>query len=239
VVHLRDQAHEASAQRTWHAVRRVQVQRFRATYADFLIDRRHAPAARFFLAELYGQVDYSERDAQFARIAGAIERLFPTHVMVLAVHMAEVHALTETLDWAMAEAWAASPYALAHTATPLQHLAPGYLHAWRNVGCRSDREHQLQAVRALGEQLTRVVRIPGLRTALRLMRHPAHAAGLSALQAVLEQGFDAFAAMGSTASFLEAVRSRETHWLDTLDAGTPTALATTRLEAALLAQVPK
>ncbi len=246
VEQLRQEERSPAVQCAWQVVRRVQVQRFRATYADFLSNGRHAPAAQFFLSELYGQHDYSQRDAQFGRIAGAIERLFPPHVMRLAVQIAQVHALTETMDWAMATAWASSAHApplLAAQSTPhrplaASALAAGYIDAWRTVQRYDDRQRQLEAVLALGEQLTRVVRIAGLRTALKLMRRPAQTAGLSALQAVLEQGFDAFAAMGNTSAFLTGITDRETHWLATLHHDTPFATAAQRLEVALRAVVP-
>jgi hypothetical protein len=227
VEQLRQEERSPAVQCAWQVVRRVQVQRFRATYADFLSNGRHAPAAQFFLSELYGQHDYSQRDAQFGRIAGAIERLFPHHVMRLAVQIAQVHALTETMDWAMATAWASSAHApplLAAQSTPhrplaASALAAGYIDAWRTVQRYDDRQRQLEAVLALGEQLTRVVRIAGL-------------------QAVLEQGFDAFAAMGNTSAFLTGITDRETHWLATLHHDTPFATAAQRLEVALRAVVP-
>jgi hypothetical protein len=149
------------------------------------------------------------------------------------------------MDWAMATEWAASAHIEAVSTAHAQRrplsataLAGGYIHAWRAVQRYDDRDRQLQAVLALGEQLTRVVRIPGLRTALKLMRRPAHAAGLSALQTVLEQGFDAFAAMGATDRFLSSITERETHWLNTLHHDTPLPTATERLTAALRAMVP-
>ena len=191
-------------------VRSVQVQRFHFTYADFLASPRHGQAARFFLNELYGSHDYRQRDAQFARIAGAIERLFPAKVMALAVQLAEVHALTETLDWQLSQAWSALPGAPPATA---EETASRYLACWRQVGRPADRERQLQAVMALGWQLAEVVRIPGLRMALRLMRKPAHAAGLSVLQEVLENGFDAFTSMGQPDGFLHEVHTRERDWI--------------------------
>jgi hypothetical protein len=90
-------------------VKRFQAQRFKGTYADFLGDAPYAPATRFFLDELYGEHDFVERDQQFGRIAGAIERLFPEAVGRLAVDLAETHALTETLDHQMAAHWATAP----------------------------------------------------------------------------------------------------------------------------------
>lgn len=211
------------------AVRLVQVRRFHFTYADFLASPRHGQAARFFLTELYGSHDYSQRDAQFARIAGAIERLFPAKVMALAVQMAEVHALTESLDWQLAQAWvgllpgtsaatsdAARAVPAGQTPTSAETarlMASRYLACWRQVGRPQDRQRQLDAVMALGWHLAEVVRIPGLRMALRLMRKPAQAAGLTALQLVLETGFDAFTSMGKPDGFLNDVQARETDWI--------------------------
>lgn len=195
------------------AIRHMQVQRFRQTYADLLVDHRHARATHFFLAELYGAQDYSERDAQFARIAGAVERLFPDKVMALAVELAEVHALTEELDWRMASAWQAlKPPKRADAAA----LARNYVMCWAHTGRPADRQHQLDAVLRMGWRLAEVVGVPGLRMALRLMRGPAQAAGLSALQHVLEEGFDAFKSMGKADAFLSAVNERESGWLATL-----------------------
>ena len=54
---------------------------------------------------------------------------------------------------------------------------------------------------------------PGLRVALRLMRKPAHAAGLAVLQQVLENGFDAFTSMGQPDGFLREVHTRESDWI--------------------------
>src|SRR3990167_7686516 len=96
VTRMRERARQEGLDAALHAVKRLQAQRFRATYIDFMDDRPRAPATRFFLDELYGDHDFSERDAQFARIAGTVERLFPPAVALLAVDLAEMHALTAT-----------------------------------------------------------------------------------------------------------------------------------------------
>src|SRR6478609_5739072 len=86
------------------AVKGFQSRRFSGTYADLLAGGSYAAAARFFLEELYNDRDYAERDAQFARIAGAMEKLFPRDVADTAAALAELHALTESMDQAMAVA---------------------------------------------------------------------------------------------------------------------------------------
>lgn len=186
-------------------VKRWQAQRFSATYVDLLHAAQYKAAARFFLEELYSERDYATRDAQFARIASALERLFPKQVVQTAVSLAQLHALTEALDLAMAQHW------LAHAGLA---DVPRYIAAWRAVGRRPERLTQLDTVLMVGNELDRLTRTPGLRLMLKMMRKPANVAGLGALQQFLELGFDTFAAMGRQGSgaryFLDTVQARET-----------------------------
>jgi hypothetical protein len=187
-------------------IKRLQARRFAGTYADLLAAGPYADAARFFLEELYSDKDYSQRDAQFARIAGAIEKLFPEQVAATAVSLAELHALTEEFDQAIARAWIDG-------ADRGTSDAGRYVAAWREVGRRSDREGQLSTVLVIGEEMARLTRAPGLRLMLKMMRGPAVAAGLGSLQRFLETGFDTFAAMAGrrdgAAQFLGTIRGRE------------------------------
>jgi len=194
-------------------VKQVQSQRFSGTYADLLADGPYAAAARFFLTELYSDKDYTERDAQFARIAGAIEKFFPEQVAATAVALAELHAVTEELDQAMALAWLTQ-------ASDAPSDAGRYVRAWREVGRREDREGQLTVVLRIGEQMARFTRTAGLRVMLKMMRGPASAAGMGSLQRFLESGFDTFATMakrpGGAEEFLRIIAAREAALLSML-----------------------
>ena len=185
------------------AVKAVQSRRFAGTYADLLAGGPYAAAARFFLEELYNDSDYAERDAQFARIAGAMEKLFPRDVAETAASLAELHGLTESLDHAMATASMGTEGS----------EAARYIAAWRRVGRRAERERQLERVLAIGKEMGRITRLPGLRLMLKMMRAPATAAGLSSLQRFLEAGFDTFAGIGKSrngvAAFLAIIEERE------------------------------
>jgi len=186
------------------AVKRFQARRFEGSYADMLAGGPYVDAARFFLEELYSDKDYAERDAQFARIAGAVERFFPADVAETSVALAQLHALTESLDHAVARCWLVAP--------DVGDVAR-YVHAWREVGRRPERARQLQTVLGIGCEMTRLTRLPGLRFMLKMMRGPASAAGLSSLQRFLEAGFDTFSAMAKRSrgaeTFLEIIRERE------------------------------
>lgn len=191
-------------------VKAVQARRFSGTYADLLAAGPYAAAARFFLEELYSDRDYAERDAQFARIAGAIEKFFPQDVVQTAVALAKLHALTEHLDLGMARAWRDQDGS----------DAARYVRAWRAVGRHHDRQSQLTVVLAVGDEMARLTRLPGLRFMLRMMRGPAAAAGLQSLQRFLETGFDTFAAMakrkGGAEVFLQTIQEREQDLIDAL-----------------------
>jgi hypothetical protein len=188
-----------------HQVKELQSRRFEGSYPDLFSKRETNDAATFFLNELYGAGDFSQRDAQFARIAGAVESYFPKHVGEVAAELAELHALTEDLDHAMASHWS--------EAGSDDAAAARYVDAWREVGRRQDRQKQLEVVMTIGADLARLTRLPGLRLMLKMMRGPASAAGLSALQAFLEKGFDTFAQLSRSdpgaRNFLGAVRARE------------------------------
>lgn len=186
-------------------VKAFQSRRFTGTYADLLATPTYAPAARFFLDELYGEADYSERDAQFGRIAGTLQTLFPQPVVHTAVALAQLHAQTEALDQSMAQAWLSAP--------PDSAPTERYAHAWRAVGQRPAREAQLQGVLEMGQDLARLTRTPGLRMMLRMMRGPAQAAGMGSLQHFLEAGFDTFGQLSKqrqgVEQFLARIEERE------------------------------
>ena len=213
---LRDKATASTALvQAVSEVKAFQSRRFMGSYADLLQTKQYKPATLFFLNELYSEKDYSERDAQFARIAGALERLFPDQVVQTAVALAQLHCLTEELDQAMAKCWMKTKPSKTDT---LQ--IERYQTAWLTVGRRKDRDAQLQSALAVGQELIQLTRMPGLRMALKLMRGPAHAAGMAALQHFLESGFDTFAAMGKekdgTDFFLQTVSQREAEMIDVL-----------------------
>lgn len=198
-------------------IKRFQAERFTRTYADVLTAGPYQGAARFFVDELYSGRDYTQRDAQFSRIAGALQTFFPKHVVATAVALAQLHALTEEIDHEMGRAWIATSPANAADETKR------YMQVWCEIGRREERQRQLANVLEVGRELDRLTRMPGLRLTLRMMRRPAHAAGLSSLQSFLETGFDTFAAMSGRGTgardFLALIQTRESALIEALFSG--------------------
>jgi len=191
-----------------HDIKAWQSRRFEHTYHDLLVSEDCAGCARFFLEELYSERDYSHRDAQFVRVAGAIELTFPEHVVGVAVSLAELHATTERLDHAMARCWNCTDNASSNER---------YLSAWASVGEAATRHWQLETVLHIGQTLADLTQKRGLRLLLKMMRRPAELAGLGDLQTFLEIGFDRFSGLAKqgtqAAQFLATIRQRETAWL--------------------------
>jgi hypothetical protein len=180
------------------ALKAYQQQRFARTHASLLAHPRYGRAANFFLNELYGPQDFTQRDAQFSRIVPALVRLFPADTVSTVESLAAVHALSERLDTAMA--------------IHLDGAAPArasYVRAWQATGEPAARAHQIELVMRVGKALDRHTRSFVLRASLKAMRGPARAAGMGALQAFLEGGFDAFGAMHGAREFLATIETRE------------------------------
>lgn len=190
------------------AVKAVQHARFERSYSDMLADLRYRDAALFFLEDLYGPSDFSARDQQFARVVPALVRLFPEAIVRTVSELGTLHALSERLDTAMARSLGGELVTLDR-----------YAHAWRKVGEPDAREAQVSLMLSVGGALDRYTRSALLRNSLRLMRKPASAAGLGALQGFLERGFDTFRAMRGAEDFLGLIAQRERSLASRLFAG--------------------
>ena len=191
---LADASHGARVR----ALKVYQAQRFERCYDDLVAQPRYAAATTFFLEELYGPQEFVERDDQFARIVPALVRLAPEGLMNTLTALAELHALSESLDDSAAGALGGLPVDAAR-----------YVRAWQATGQPEQRERQLALTLQIGHSLERYTRSPMLRLSLQMMRAPAQAAGLSALQQTLERGLAAFAAMAGAGEFLAVIVERE------------------------------
>jgi len=179
-------------------VKHYQQLRFAHTYADLLASARYRGAARYFLDELYGPQDFTERDTQLARVVPATVRLFPAEIVDVVGSVVSLHALSEELDSALAQQLPGA-----------EIDAPRYLSAWQGTGQSAQRERQIALTLEVASALDALVHRPLLRHSLRLMRGPARAAGLGDLQQFLERGFDTFCSMRGADEFVALIGRRE------------------------------
>ncbi|HYF57375.1 MAG TPA: hypothetical protein VEA81_00310 [Burkholderiaceae bacterium] len=205
------------------ALRAWQAARLAHTHGDLLAQPRYAAATRFFLDELYGAKDFSQRDAELARLIPTLARLLPESALETIAGAVELDALSERLDLATARAIAADP-AVRAAGTGRGAGAiddETYARAYRAAGSRADRERQIELVDRIGRSLDGLVRQPLLGGLLRAMETPARLAGLSAMHEFLASGFAAFRAMRGADAFLRTVAERETELMRRVYAGVP------------------
>lgn len=192
-------------------LREWQAARLARTHVDLLASPLYGTAASFFLDELYGPKDFSERDAEVERILPLMTSMLPVSGLRTLLLAVEVDALSERFDAAMVRTLGAALD---------RELSEGaYAAAYCEVGDRSGRLLQIRLVGETGEALDALARKPFVRGALKMMHGPAHLAGLGELHGFLERGFEAFRSMRDAGDFLESIVERERAIANALFAG--------------------
>jgi hypothetical protein len=214
--HLTDPARESRNHLRWlPELRRWQAERLRRSFAHFLDDPKRRAAAEFFLSDVYGDHDFSQRDADIARVVPLMQRLLPESLLASVADAIELGLLTHAFDLRMAG--------------ELERLAPRrkrlddvlYGEAYRASGLPRLRSYQIDLISRVGTDLGRGLKLPGVGMLLKLSRGPAKAAGLAELQGFLERGVDAFAQLGEPEAFIAEIERDERALSRRLFAGEP------------------
>lgn len=193
------------------ALRAWQARRLASTYADIHRAEPFAAACEFFLADLYGEGDFADRDRAVERVVPIMMRILPESVLASLARAIELNALSQELDYGLA---AALPV---HCTTAAAISDAEYATAYAQSADRQTRRRQLALLLVLGRELDRLVRKPLLSELLHLCRWPARLAGLGALQSFLERGFDAFGRLGGAGVFLSTILMRERAFMSAVE----------------------
>ena len=195
-------------------LRAWQSQRLARTYADFLADKRYAPACRFFLDDIYAPKDFTQRNTDIIRIHDFMMRFIPARALKTLTLAIELNNFTEALDEKLLQAL----LALGITDSISEEQ---YAEAYRMCDNYDDRVRQIDMIVAIGRDLEKLVRHRVIGWTLRLARGPAYRAGWNELQDFLEHGYNAFHHMGKADKFLNAIHDRELKILNNIYNGRP------------------
>ena len=188
-----------------------QCERLMVTYKTFLLNKRFHPAMMFFIDELYGPKDFSQRDDDIARIVPKMSKILPEKALQSLEKALHLNRLSVHLDY-----------------TLLQHLedvntvdSSSYSAAYHDSNNKAERTRQIDFIAALGQDLADVTNIIGIGMLLKMSRKPAQLAGFLTLHEFLEKGFNAFKKIGKVEDFINPIIETERDIMHKLFAGTP------------------
>lgn len=175
-----------------------QTKRLLITHDDLWQSKRFKPAMQFFVDELYGPRDFSERDQELARVVPKMAKLLPETALVSLEAALRLNSLSLELDIALAKQLADN-----------ELNRDSYFHSYRDANNQLQRQEQIDLLESLGFDLAQVVKISGISAMLMLSRKPAKVAGVESLHQFLEKGFKSFKKLGKVEDFINPVVSRE------------------------------
>lgn len=190
-----------------------QLERLTATFSDLYEQEGYCDAVEFFVSDLYGGLDFRERDQEMNRVMPIMIRFLPDKALVALAEAFELQAISLEYDFRMAEYMAQQG---------VQELdLEAYCSVYRACSDRAGRERQIQLFPKIGRDLTKLVRKSVVNYLLRMLRGPAHAAGFGRLQEFLEIGLASFRALEDPDYFVETIYQREWQSMERLFAGDP------------------
>jgi len=190
-----------------------QVNRLKITYDDLLHHNKYKAAAEFFMTDLYGAEDFSQRDADAENVYNTMSKYLPNRLLVTMGKAIQLNKMTQTLDTQLLET-------LVHQVGMTDELtAQQYTEAYRLCDNQAVRAQQIDMVVEVGNGVANLTRIPMTGMVLRGARRPARRGGWAELQDFLERGFAAFKQMDGVTPFLEIVSKREYQILEQIFSG--------------------
>jgi hypothetical protein len=195
----------------FEALQRWQLARLMRTFDDLYRHEGYREAVEFFVSDLYGGLDFRQRDQEMTRVMPVMIRFLPDKALVALAEAFELQALSLEYDVEMAR-WMEQ--------AGVQELdMDSYGEVYRNSSDRAGRERQILLIRKLGRDLKTLVHRSIINYLLRLLRGPAHAAGFGNLQEFLETGLAAFRALEDPDHFVDTIYDREWAAMERLFAG--------------------
>ena len=188
-----------------------QRKRLENSYRKLISQERYRAAGDFFLVELYGGLNFRERDQQMERVLPVMVRMLRADMLLALAEAFELQSLSLGLDMDMTLALQTSGWKELNTGR--------YGEVYRSCGRRQDRERQIELIGHLGLELNELVHHRLVMFLIRTLRGPARAAGFGLLQTFLEQGLRAFQIMGDGTEFIETIWKNEDKVMRRLFAG--------------------
>lgn len=210
-----DEVEKTESDQNLMILRAWQSQRLASTYKDLLQQPDSSPACRFFLEEIYGPHDFSQRDRDAEKLHELLTRVLPAGMLWVLAETIHLNRLSKYLDEQLLRALV--------TGLDWQgELTPEiYTQGYRWCDNYLERKEQIELLARILKEVAIGAenKITGI--TLRLARVPAQAAGWDALYGFLERGYNAFKPVKDKHAFGETIYRREMDLLERIFAGEP------------------
>ena len=178
-----------------------QRERLAKSYRDLISQERYRAAGDFFLDEIYGGLNFRERDQEMERVLPVMVRMLRDDMILVLAEAFELQSMSLNFDMDMTMLFLDSGWGKLNTAR--------YGELYRVVGRAPERKKQIELIGRLGMELNELVHHRLVLWLIRTLRGPARAAGFGLLQSFLENGLNAFRMMGDGTEFVETIWHEE------------------------------
>ena len=178
-----------------------QQERLSCSFRDLYEQPEYRSAIDFFLTEVYGGLDFRERDQDMEKVMPIMISFLPEPALAALSEAFELQALSLEFDERMAR------YMSDNGVRRLDMKVYGEV--YRAGSEREGRERQILLIHKLGYDLDRLVRKSWINYLVRLMHGPAVAAGFGRLQRFLENGLSSFRSLDDATWFVDVIYERE------------------------------
>lgn len=172
-------------------VQRWQCKRLLFSHQALHQQDQYKPALAFFVHDLYGPHDFSQRDQDLTRLAPKMAKILPDKALRSLESALHLNALSFELDYELAKHLDKQPL-----------NRDNYLKAYQDCNNPQARLEQIQLIEIMAKNLADAVQMRGVSALLMMSRKPAHLMGVSTLHTFIESGFKAFKTIGNYETFI-------------------------------------
>lgn len=217
---LQEMALDAKLLPLIQGVQAWQTLRMQSTHQAHMSNPDTAPALAFFVEQIYGPKDFSQRDADIKRVVPKMHKYMPSKALFSLESALRLHALSYELDYVLALELKKHV-----TAANRQFVTPNQTDANKRIIINQQtyaaafvsghnghlRQEQISLLEELGNNLSDAVAIKGVAMMLALSKHPARMKGLQTLHLFLQDGYKAFKKIPNSQTFMREIISKEAH----------------------------
>ena len=196
-------------------LRAWQSERLAKTYADLLADKHTRPAGLFFLSDIYGPRDFTQRDHDAERLHDILARLVPAPLLRQLTDIIRLNRLSAALDEKLT-AVLFEKLGVTDTIT-----AGTYVEGYRRCDNQAERAEQIDLIVVVLTEAAQGAHWPGVGVALKAIGGTARKAGWVELYDFLQRGYDAFRRIKDVKAFVGSIEQRERRILAQIFAGEP------------------